>query len=111
MTGEPRPGLGPLGRRLLAAFVPLDLALVVPVVQLIRRKRAWAGAWVRVYLDVRLAVVLLLALLAPIWFFVQGPLPPRALAFAGLYLLRRCLVAPTDLGVRGPAGMRSAARR
>jgi hypothetical protein len=74
---------------LVAGFVSLDLLLLAPAARMMLGRLEFAGPWVRRYLDVRLW--LLVALIGLGLVYPQtfgGPLPPRLLALAGVFLLR-----------------------
>ncbi len=77
---------------LVLCFVPLDLLLWWSAGRLLWSGRA-AGGVARAWLGARGAVVLVV-LLAGVLGIVAGPLPPRVLALAGIWLGWRCLGSP-----------------
>lgn len=80
---------------LLVGFAITDLWLLGPAIRQFKRREASGGRITRAYLALRLGLVALLIvagwIYAP-WF--RGPLPPRLLAAAGLFLTLRCLTPP-----------------
>lgn len=82
----------------LVAWPPTDLILLLPAIQLVRRRR-FTGDWVRIYLMLRAASTVVLVALTPLWSAIDGPLHVRVVALAGLLLAWRALrpsLAPAE---------------
>lgn len=76
---------------LLAVFLSLDLWLLWPAFRLFRRQPVRAERAIRGYLWLRLGVSVAVLVVGLIWAQAGGPLAPRLMALAGLWMLIRAI--------------------
>ncbi len=77
---------------LMLSFTPLDIILIWPAFYIREPQPLFRG-----YLKIRLLVALSLLILSPFLLILRGPLPPRVLGVALIFLYLSCLrITPTE---------------